>query len=160
MSNKEHVNKVRIEITDGEEEIVIKCKEITPEIMKLKEKLETNDLMQNHKMMLKLGEDEHIVDISNILFFESESNDVLAHTSARIYRTNLKLYGLEGLLPNSFMRISKATIVNLNRISWYNRELTGNGKAGFANSDKQVYVSRMYFKQFTENLKEMRGVIK
>lgn len=153
--------KVRIELIDDDnEEIVIKCKEITPEIKKLETKLETNDLIQNHKMLLSLGNEDHIVDISNVLYFESETNNVLGHTISRIYNTNLKLYEIEEMLPKNFMRISKSCIVNINKVSWYNKELTGNGKAGFSNTEKQVYVSRMYFKGFIKNINEMRGIIK
>ena len=159
--NEEKTSKVKIElVSDGDNEIIIRCKEITPEIIKLKEKLETNDLVQDHKLLLKLGDEEHIVDISNILFIESDTGMLLVHTGTRIYNSTLKLYELEELLPKSFMRISKACIINLSRVSWYKRELTGNGQAGFGNSDKQVYISRMYFKLFTDNLKEMRGIIK
>ena len=152
--------KVRIELVDDDEEIVIKCKQITQEIQKLQSKLETNDLIQNHKMLLTLGNEDHIVDISNVLFFESETNKVLAHTTSRIYGTTLKLYEIEEILPKNFMRISKSCIVNINKVSWYNKEITGNGKAGFANTEKQIYVSRMYFKDFIKNINEMRGIIK
>ena len=161
MQDNEKITKVRIElVSDKDEEIVIRCKEITPEIEKLKEKLEINELSHNRKLLLRLGNDEFVVDISNILYFESESNYVLVHTNSRIYNTNLKLYELESMLPRSFMRVSKSSVINLNKVSWYKRELTGNGFAGFANSTKQVNISRMYFKPFIENLKELRGIIK
>ena len=109
------------------------------------------------RLSLKLGGQEHLIAPEQILFFESEDGKVAAHTAGRIYRTEKKLYELEEQLPKYFMRVSKACVLNLKAVSWLKREFTGPCRVGFAGSDKQAYVSRMYYKPFREKLDEMNG---
>lgn len=109
------------------------------------------------RLSLKLGGQEHLIASEQILFFESEDGKVAAHTAGRIYRTEKKLYELEEQLPKYFMRVSKACVLNLKAVSWLKREFTGPCRVGFAGSDKQAYVSRMYYKPFREKLDEMNG---
>lgn len=109
------------------------------------------------RLSLKLGVQEHLIAPEQILFFESEDGKVAAHTAGRIYRTEKKLYELEEQLPKYFMRVSKACVLNLKAVSWLKREFTGPCRVGFAGSDKQAYVSRMYYKPFREKLDEMNG---
>ena len=109
------------------------------------------------RLSLKLGDQEHLVAPGQILFFESEDGKVTAHTAARIYRTEKKLYELEEELPKYFMRVSKGCVLNLKAVSWLKREFTGPCRVGFTGSDKQAYVSRMYFKPFRAKLDEMNG---
>lgn len=171
---------------NGPEKIVIHCREVTNDVRRLQAELEgfefsavgegsadgvANDARTNGadgarrvdnandegRLSLKLGDQEHLVAPAQILFFESEDGKVAAHTAGRIYRTEKKLYELEELLPKYFMRVSKACVLNLRAVSWLKREFTGPCRVGFAGSDKQAYVSRMYFKPFRERLDEMNG---
>lgn len=148
------MRKVKIELSDCDE-VIIKCKNITNEVLELK------NLIENDKtsLSLKLGESEYIIDTSSILFFESMDNRVCAHTISHMYYSDLKLYALESVLTMSFMRISKSSIINLDKIAWYKKDITGGCICGFEDSKKQVYVSRMYFKSFCTKLKEMKGII-
>ncbi len=96
---------------------------------------------------LKLFLDEEIVyfDPDDLIFFETSDNILYAHSYSNAYTTQYKLYELEKLLPNHFLRISKSTICNINHIYSISRNITASGLIKFKNTNKQVYVSRMYY---------------
>lgn len=148
--------KIRIETdTDIEEEIVIKCRQLTPEIIRLQQML-TEAAGSSRQLALFRDDTEYYIETADILFFETESTSVMAHTAADVYETRLRLYELEELLPASFMRISKSSIVNTDRIYSINRNLTASSAVEFQGTHKQVYVSRGYYKALKEKLEEMR----
>ena len=60
------------------------------------------------------------------------------------------------MLPATFIRVSKSCILNVSRISYVNRNLTGASEVGFEKTNKKVFVSRIYFKILKERLQEMR----
>ncbi len=153
---------VKIEIDpEGPEEIVIRCRELTPDVLKLQARLLSDGAdSAEGRLSLYLGEEEHLVELKKILYFETAGGRVAAHTDRRIYYTDLKLYELEDLLPKSFMRVSKPCILNLEAVSWLRRELTGPCRVGFGNCAKEVFISRMYYKPFREKLDEMRMILK
>jgi DNA-binding LytR/AlgR family response regulator len=156
-------NRIKIEIDpEGPEEIVIRCKKLTPEVLGIQALLEGAPSGEKTagSLSLSLGDEEHLIDPRRILFFEAAEGRVAAHTEKRIYYTDLKLYELEELLPKSFMRVSKACILNLDAVSWLRRELTGVCRVGFAASPKQIFISRMYYRPFREKLEEMRMILK
>ena len=148
--------KIRIETdTDIEEEIVIKCRQLTPEIIRLQQML-TEAAGSSRQLVLFRGDTEYYIETADILFFETEGTSVMAHTAADVYETRFRLYELEELLPASFMRISKSSIVNTDRIYSINRNLTASSAVEFQGTHKQVYVSRGYYKALKEKLEEMR----
>ena len=112
--------------------------------------------LEASEMELELGEKLHFVKISSLLFFETDGSKTAAHTVDRMYYTDLKLYELEERLPNSFMRISKSCIINVNAVSSRHKEITGICEAFFRNTPKKVYVSRSYYKPFKEKINETR----
>ena len=145
--------KVRIEIDPGaEEEIVIRCKALTPEL----ETLRRMALGEGEELLLTLGEEEFFIPRGDILFFESVGGKTAAHTASRMFYTAHKLYELEELLAGSFLRVSKSCILNLRAVSLIRRDMTGSCEVRFTGSGKKVYVSRMYYKTFRETLLEMR----
>jgi DNA-binding LytR/AlgR family response regulator len=146
--------KVRIEIDpDCEEEIIIRCRNMSEEAMRIESVVSA---LEASEMELELGEKLHFVKISSLLFFETDGSKTAAHTVDRMYYTDLKLYELEERLPNSFMRISKSCIINVNAVSSIHKEITGICEAFFRNTPKKVYVSRSYYKPFKEKINETR----
>lgn len=102
------------------------------------------------------GNTEYYLTLDEILFFETDSDGINAHTRDNIYQTKYKLYELEELLPGSFMRISKSAIVNTSHIYSISRNLTASSVVAFADTHKQVYVSRYYYKPLINKLEEKR----
>lgn len=65
-------------------------------------------------------------------------------------------YELEEFLPRYFMRISKSTILNTNKVYSIQRNLTASSVIEFQNTHKQIYVSRYYYKPLKNKLEEKR----
>lgn len=108
------------------------------------------------EIRLYRGNTEYYLTLDEILFFETDSDGINAHTRDNIYQTKYKLYELEELLPGSFMRISKSAIVNTSHIYSISRNLTASSVVAFADTHKQVYVSRYYYKPLINKLEEKR----
>ena len=80
---------------------------------------------------------------------ESDNGTVFAHTTNDMFSTPKKLYELENILPSYFLRISKSTILNIQKIYSLSHSVSSH-LITFQNSHKQVYVSRMYYKVLKE----------
>lgn len=150
---------IRIEISDdvAEEEIVIRCKELTHQIQKI-QKLIKDQTASVPQLTFYQDSEEYYFPLRDILFFETSENSVYAHTRTDTFRIRLKLYELEDLLPHSFIRISKSAIVNTEHIMMVNRNLTSSSQIHFFKSHKQVYASRRYYKELSSRLKERSSI--
>ena len=137
-----------IEDPDLEEDIIIHCRVITPEIQKFVDQSSTMSIQASSR-----GSDVN-VDLNNVLFFETEGDAVYVHLNNRSLITRYRLYELEDALPSTFMRISKSTILNSENVSSLERNLTSNRSVQFFDSTKIVYVSRMYYSKLKTKLKE------
>ena len=148
--------KIRIEMSeDVQEEVVIRCREITPEIIRLQQLLSGNSDRSNQFLVYK-GDTEYYLNVNDIIFFETEGNAVMAHTKNDMYETRRKLYELEELLGGRFQRISKSAIVNVDKVYSIKRNVTSSSAIEFQGTHKQIYVSRAYYKVLREKLEEKR----
>lgn len=111
------------------------------------------DNLKDCNLLFYKNSKEVYIDIYDILFFETDLNRISAHTKNDVYFVKEKLYELEKLLPNSFIRVSKSTIVNKKHIYSINKNVTQPGIITFNNTYKKTSVSRMYFKKLKEELK-------
>ncbi|MBO7600422.1 MAG: LytTR family transcriptional regulator [Lachnospiraceae bacterium] len=87
-----------------------------------------------------------------MLFFETSGEQVWAHTADEEFLVKYKLYELENMLPDMFMRVSKSTILNTAKIYSILRNLTAASKIEFYKSKKTVFVSRFYYKELKNKL--------
>ena len=148
--------KIRIEMFEGvQEEVVIRCREITPEIIRLQQLLSGQSDRSNQFLVYK-GDTEYYLNVNDIIFFETEGNAVMAHTRDDVYETRRKLYELEELLGGRFQRISKSAIVNVDKVYSIKRNVTSSSAIEFQGTHKQIYVSRAYYKVLREKLEEKR----
>ena len=148
--------KIRIEMSEGvQEEVVIRCREITPEIIRLQQLLSGNSDRSNQFLVYK-GDTEYYLNVNDIIFFETEGNAVMAHTRDDVYESRRKLYELEELLGGRFQRISKSAIVNVDKVYSIKRNVTSSSAIEFQGTHKQIYVSRAYYKVLREKLEEKR----
>lgn len=146
-----------IEDENLEEEVVLKIKKLDSSTLELKRQIErilVNN--QNNSIIVYYGDRTMILDIHDILFFETYDKSVYAHTVNNAFPTKLRLYELEETLSDGFVRISKSCVVNLKQVSTIQKEFTGSAKIEFKNSLKITYVSRRYFKLL--KLKLVRGI--
>ena len=151
------IMKVKIEIVEGieEEEVVIRCGALSDSVISLQNYLSKQN---DGKRCLALtdGETDFFIPTCDICFFETQGREIRAHTADRIFTCSYKLYELEELLPGCFMRVSKSTIVNLDRVYSVTRNLTASSVVEFSGSCKQAFVSRAYYKAMTERLRTRR----
>ena len=145
--------KIRIELTDGEEELILRCRALTPEIQKAANLLQSS-LDTAPELCLSLAGFEYFVSPEKILFFETEDGKVTAHTAGRTYTLN----ALEAFLPAFFVRASKSCLVNVRCVLGVARNITGASEVSFQSSPKKVYVSRLYYKPFRQKLTLLRAV--
>ena len=123
-----------------EEQVIINCHELNENIINIQKTISAME-NQSLKIELKQGEKEFYIDVGEILFFETDNNQVMAHTANEIFLTGSKLYELEKILP------------------WYfSRNLTASSLIEFEGTPKHVYVSRAYYKPLKEKLEEMRNM--
>ena len=134
--------KVRIDIQSNleEDEIIIRCASINETVLQI-QNLISNFGTDERSLTLLKGDTEYFIPQEQILFFETESKMIIAHTAEKMYETQYKLYELEEILPRYFMRISKSTIVNLNQIYSITRNLTASSKVEFFGEVLIHYVS-------------------
>lgn len=154
---------VRVELDPSAdaEEIVIRCKAMTPELQALRALAESGGALRDSALPLTYGGAEYLVPPSEILFFCSDGDRTTAHTEDRMYSCGKKLYELPDLLPACFMRVSKSCVANLRRITFLKKDLTGVCEAGFGTpGGKRIFVSRMYYKAFRERLIEAQGIVR
>ena len=148
--------KIRIEMSEGvQEEVVIRCREITPEIIRLQQLL-SGDFDRSNQFLVYKGDTEYYLNVNDIIFFETEGNAVMAHTKNDMYETRRKLYELEELSGGRFQRISKSAIVNVDKVYSIKRNVTSSSAIEFQGTHKQIYVSRAYYKVLREKLEEKR----
>ena len=149
--------KIRIEVDEEreEEEVLIRCREINEEIIQLEKSLRRAE-KEFQNILLYRDKTEYYYPVRRIYFFETEGDAVYAHTEKESFLTEMKLYELEEFLPESFVRISKSTIVNMRYIYSITRNVTASSEVKLMGTHKQVFVSRNYYKQLREKLVEMR----
>lgn len=147
--------KVRIELDPqmDEPEMIIRAPRLTEDVARLQQ------LILEQKMTpLTFYKDrsEYFVDVSEVLFFETDGEKIYGHTKEEAYEVRQKLYELEEILPIAFCRISKSTIVNTKQIYAIEKSFSGTSTVNFYQTHKQVHVSRHYYQLLKERLKEMR----
>ena len=139
-----------------EDEIVVNCKSIDANIQRLEQFISNIDPLKLNLVFHKDNK-EYYFNLSSVIFFETSTNAVYAHTAKEVYEVKYRLYELEQILPQYFMRVSKSTIININQIFSINKNITSSSLVEFYGTYKQVYVSRMYLKDLCETMKERRN---
>lgn len=149
--------KIRIEIDEKnvEDEIVIRCSSLNSKVKKIQSVL-SDLLTEKTQIEFYKKDQEFYILLDDILFFETDSQGINAHTTNDIYQVKYKLYELEKLLPRAFVRISKSSIVNTEHIYSIYRNIASASKVELRNTSKKLYVSRHYYKQLKLRLLEMR----
>lgn len=147
--------KIRLDIDSNitEDEIIIRAQDFNDEVRALYDTL-NNRKDANNYLMLYDDKKEYLVHIKDIIFFETESDNVYAHTKNYAYLCKLRLYELEEQLPLTFTRISKSTIINVSQIYSIEKKFSAASLVQFNECHKEVYVSRRYYKILKEKLLE------
>lgn len=147
--------KVRIEVTDGltEDEVLIRCGRVDETVRKIHQFI-LEQAGAGPGLTFYRENQEYYFPLEDVLFFETTGERVYAHTADAAYLIKYRLYELEEMLPRSFVRAAKSTIVNVRQIYSITKNLAASSLIRFSNSHKEVYVSRYYYKQLRQRLQE------
>lgn len=135
-----------------EDQIIVKAKELTPEI---KAALALLEEQLTRKITGYKDNSEIILPLADILFFETSDRHVWAHDREGSYLVKQTLKQLEASLTSDFDRASKSALVNCRQVNAVKRSITG-CELGFTASYKKVFVSRRYYQTLISHLHEMR----
>ena len=120
--------------------VVINCRKIDDEVMRLKCHIE----MFDKKLQAKKDNELHFINSFDVLYFESVDNHTFLYTEDDVLEVRQRLYELEVILSDKdFIRISKSQIVNINKIKSLKPELNRTISATMCNGE-QLYISRKY----------------
>lgn len=147
--------RVRIEkVSDSEpEEVVIYCRNITPEVEAIARQLRTDGKIPSPIAFFK-GDEQYYLDLKEILFFDTDRERVFAHTADDSFEIKLRLYELEATLPGYYIRVSRSTIVNIIHVYSIQKSLTRVYLISFRKTHKSIYGSRMYSLNLLKKMEE------
>ena len=121
-------------------QVIIHCRQIDDEIMRLKCHIELFD----KKLQAKKDNELHLINSFDVLYFDSVDNRTFLYTEDDVLEVNQRLYELEVILSDKdFIRISKSQIVNINKIKSLKPELNRTILATMCNGE-HLYISRKY----------------
>lgn len=147
--------KIRIEIEDGVEdmEVVIRCGSVDNTVLDMQNHIASFAFSKPSMTFYKQNQ-QYYFPLESILFFETEGEHIYAHTDTDEYLIKYRLYELEKILPRYFTRVSKSSIVNVQKIYSITRNITSSSLIKFVKSHKQLYVSRRYYSALRQLLDE------
>lgn len=104
------------------------------------------------KLTGSLGGKTHIIDISDVLYFETVDKRNFIYTELDVFETPLMLYEIETQLSSAgFFRSGKSQIVSIAKISALCPEFGGRLELTMQGGEK-IIVSRQYAKELKERL--------
>lgn len=149
--------RVRIERTgkDQPEEVVVYCRETTPEVESLVRRIEQGQEKDKAPTpSFFKGDQEVFLSLREILFFETDSERVFAHTRTDSFEVHLRLYEVEAALPGYFVRASRSAIVSILHVYAIQKGLTGVHRIAFRDTHKEIFGSRMFGNELFRKMKE------
>ena len=140
---------INIDENTPETEITISCNQLTDEI----ENIIATLRIMNQQMLVRKGEENHLLDVSRISYIETLERKTFVYTEDDIFESKLKLYEMEEKLCRSgFFRISKSCLVNLKYIKSIRNDVERRIRLTLKN-DEQVMVSRQYAEDIKKRLR-------
>lgn len=121
-------------------QVVIKCRQIDDEIIRLKYHIE----MFDKKIQAKKDNEWCFVNLLDVFYFESVDNRIFLYTRDDVMEVKQRLYELESILSDKdFIRISKSQIININKVKSLRPEINRTILATMCN-EEQLFISRKY----------------
>ncbi len=133
---------------DREEEIVVRCHELSDEVSAV-----INSLRRSDTVLLGTKNGETFrVPLRDVYYIESVDNKTFLCLEKKVYETRKKLYELEELtLGTKLFRCSKAMILNIGKIRSVSASVNGRFEAKLLNGET-VIISRQYVPALKEKL--------
>lgn len=143
--------KVEIKISDSTEipYAVIYTSKLTEEIQNA-----LNILQNDEKPVITATDSRETIAVlepSEIFMVRVEEQKTIIYSENEKYKSSKRLYEIENMLGNGFMKISKTTIINLKKIKCVEPSFKGMFYIVMKNGLKD-YISRTYLPQFKKYL--------
>ena len=137
------------QISEGEDEIILRYRELTPEISAL-----IKQIKQETMTILGKAEDrQYRVKPSHIYYFESVDERLFAYTREQTFQVMMTLAEVEVQFSAlGFFRCNKSTVLNVNRVASVKSEM-GNRINATLDNGEHVMISRHYARAFRELLR-------
>lgn len=133
-----------------ETEIIIRCNKIDSKINRISNYIRTSYITINGK----LDGENHIINLSDIYYFEAVENRVFAYVEKNVYEVNYKLQELTVMLAKtSFLQVARTIILNINMIDHVSTLVNGRIGAVLVNGEKMI-ITRVYAREFKKKLME------
>lgn len=138
------------QIADEKEEIIIKYKQMTPQIEGIVKYLEG----QTKKLFVLKDGQQIKIGIPDVIYLESVDGTTFLYTHDEVYRIPLTLALFEIVYADSgFLRCSKSMILNICRIDRL-KSMPGNRIDATMDNGEHIVISRRYAKALRIILKE------
>ncbi len=133
---------------EGEEEqIIIRCRRMTPELLRALALLKAQDTLIAYG-----GNEIHRLRPAGIYYIDVVDNKTFIYLKDKVYESKQKLYELEQALANGdFLRVSKSVILNLSKIKSLSPALSGRFEALLDNGER-IIISRQYMSDLKKRL--------
>lgn len=135
-------------ITEGEDEVILKYKEMSPEVERVYSFFSVERKLKGWKEDVLV-----IIELSKLLYIESVDGRVFAYTEDDVFRMDYTLNRLEQILNDiNFFRCSKSMIINIDKVDRL-KSLPSNRIVATMCSGEQIMISRTYASDFRKRLK-------
>lgn len=137
------------QITEGEEELILKYRNRTPEVERIL------DFLKKTQTKLRGWKEKTLVvlEFGEILYIESVDGKTFAYTEEDVLRLDYPLGQLEQILSDiNFFRCSKSMIVNIDKVESL-RSLPSNRIDAAMCNGEHIMISRTYASDFRKRLK-------
>lgn len=137
------------QITKGEDEIILRYRELTPEISALIRQIK----QETTTILGKADDRQYRVNPCEIYYFESVDERLFAYTRQQTFQVVMTLTEAETKFSDmGFFRCNKSTVLNVNRVASVKSEL-GNRINATLDNGEHVMISRHYARAFRELLR-------
>ena len=142
--------KYRVERTDGEDEVIIRCREVTPKITRLLDLVEGDG---GRLVGVTQSGAKSVIAVGDILYIESVDGRTYVYTEAEIVRVDFGLSQLIEYLDDiRFFRCSKSMILNIDKAK-YLKSLASNRIDVTMVNGEHIRISRTYASDFRKRLR-------
>ncbi len=137
------------QIESGEDEIIIRYKELTPGIKRILDALSYTST----RIVGRKEENRVVIDADDIMYFESVDDKTFVYTENDVLRVDYTLQGIIATLQDErFFRCSKSMIINVDKVKLL-RSMSSNRIDATLENGEHVLISRAYASDFRRLLK-------
>ncbi len=134
-------------ISEGEESVVIRYRELTSKLNRI------IGILEDNKLWGKTGEGSVCIKLEDLLYLESVDDKLFAYTGDNVVKVDGTLSSfMTDLDDGTFFRCSKSMVINVNRVEAL-KSLSSNRIDATMEGGEHIIISRRYASDFRRLLK-------